>query len=120
MRRRAFLSADSILFRRAISNLLSNALQYTPAGGTITLSIHGLDDQHVEVYVKDTGSGIAPEHLPRIFDRFYRVDPARSRSPQGTGLGLAIVKSIMDLHGGTVRLQSRPAEGAAVILRFPP
>lgn len=113
------LNADSALLRRAVSNLLSNALQYTPRGGRVTLSVRKSDEQHVEVSVKDTGSGIAPEHLPRIFDRFYRADPARSRHPQGTGLGLAIVKSIMILHQGTVRLHSRPNEGTTAILRFP-
>jgi signal transduction histidine kinase len=114
------LNADPVLVRRALSNLLSNALQHTPRGGTITISVTRSDDRHVEVQVKDTGSGIGPEHLPKIFDRFYRADPARYRSPQGTGLGLAIVKSIMALHGGSVRIQSRPNEGTTVILRFPP
>lgn len=116
----ASLIADSVLLRRAISNLLSNAFKYTPSGGTITLSVRQSEDRCVEVIVKDIGAGIAPEHLPRIFDRFYRADPARSRHPQGTGLGLAIVKSIMDLHRGTVRLHSRPGEGTTAVLRFPP
>jgi two-component system heavy metal sensor histidine kinase CusS len=114
------LNADPILFRRALSNLLSNALQYAPHGGRITISVKQLDDQSVEVSVSDTGSGIAPEDLPRVFNRFYRADRARSQYPQGTGLGLAIVKSIMDLHGGTVTIQSELAKGTTVILRFPP
>jgi two-component system heavy metal sensor histidine kinase CusS len=116
----AFLNADAMLFRRAVSNLLSNALRYTPRGGKITLSVQPSEDQSVEVRVSDTGSGIDPEHLPRIFDRFYRADRTRSPYPQGTGLGLAIVKSIMDLHRGTVTIQSEPARGTTVILRFPP
>lgn len=114
------LHADPILFRRAISNLLTNALQYTPQGGKVSLSIMKSDDQSVEVSVSDTGCGIAPEHLPRIFDRFYRADRARSQFPQGIGLGLAIVKSIMDLHGGTVTIQSETSKGTTVTLRFPP
>jgi signal transduction histidine kinase len=73
----------------------------------------------VEVRVTDTGAGIPAEHLPRIFDRFYRVDPARSRHPEGTGLGLAIVKSIMELHGGSVTVQSEVGKGTSFTLRFP-
>lgn len=115
----ASLSADPILFRRALSNLLSNALQYTPRGGKITVSVKSVEDRGVEVRVKDTGSGIAPEHLPKIFDRFYRADSARSPFPQGFGLGLAIVKSIMDLHGGAVAIQSEPSKGTTVTLTFP-
>ena len=112
--------ADPVLFRRAISNLLSNALKFTPAGGIVTLSVRAGADQSVEVRVKDSGAGIPPEHLPRIFDRFYRADPARSQHPEGTGLGLAIVKSIMELHHGSVRLESRPGLGTTAILVFPP
>ncbi len=119
----ALLNADPILFRQAVSNLLSNALQYTPHGGKITVSVKPsddqYDDQYVDVSVRDTGAGIDPEHLPRIFDRFYRADRARSQYPQGTGLGLAIVKAIMALHGGMVRIQSEPANGTRVTLRFP-
>jgi two-component system heavy metal sensor histidine kinase CusS len=111
--------AEPVLFRRAISNLLSNALKFTPPGGTVTLSVRG-NDQSVEVRVKDSGTGIPAEHLPRIFDRFYRADPARSQHLEGTGLGLAIVKSIMELHQGAVRLESRPGQGTTAILTFPP
>lgn len=116
----ALVHADPILFRRAVSNLLSNALHYTPCGGTVTLSVTPAEDHTIIVRVCDTGVGIAPEHLPKIFDRFYRVDPARSQHYPGMGLGLAIVKSIMDLHGGTVTVQSVPHEGTTVTLRFPP
>ncbi len=116
----ALLYADTILFRRTVSNLLSNALQYTPRGGKITVYVREINDQSVEVTVNDTGSGIEPEHLPRIFDRFYRADRSRSQYTRGTGLGLAIVKSIMDLHGGTVTVQSQFNNGTTVTLRFPP
>jgi two-component system heavy metal sensor histidine kinase CusS len=115
----AMVQADPILFRRAVSNLLSNALQHTPRGGTITLSVKSRDDHGTEISVDDTGSGIAPGHLPKIFDRFYRVDSARSRFPQGFGLGLAIVKSIMDLHGGAVAIRSETSKGTTVTLTFP-
>jgi two-component system, OmpR family, heavy metal sensor histidine kinase CusS len=111
--------ADPILFRRAVSNLLSNGLQYTPGGGTVTLSVTQADDATIIVRVRDTGIGIAPTHLPKIFDRFYRVDPARSQSYPGMGLGLAIVKSIMTLHGGTVTVESVPHQGTTVTLRLP-
>jgi two-component system heavy metal sensor histidine kinase CusS len=116
----ARLSADSVLFRQALSNLLSNALRYTPRNGQVLLSIKQTGDEWTEVTVSDTGSGIDPEHLPRLFDRFYHVDPARSRKTSGTGLGLAIVRSIMGLHGGTVTIQSEPGAGTTVTLRFPP
>jgi two-component system heavy metal sensor histidine kinase CusS len=109
-----------MLFRRAVGNLLSNALQYTPRGGKVTISVKQSGDQWVEVRVSDTGVGIEPEHLPRIFDRFYRADCARSQHPQGAGLGLSIVKSIVNIHDGTVAIQSEPAKGTAVTLRFPP
>lgn len=116
----AFVHADATLFRRAISNLLSNALQYTPRGGKIAISVKQSAEEWVEVSVSDTGPGIEPEHLPKIFDRFYRADRSRAQHPEGTGLGLAIVKSIMELHGGTVTIQSEPTQGTTVTLKFPP
>jgi two-component system heavy metal sensor histidine kinase CusS len=113
------LQADPILFRRALSNLVSNALHYTPPGGKIIVAVTSLSDGAVTVRVSDTGSGIAPEHLPKIFDRFYRVDPSRAQNPQGTGLGLAIVKSIAELHGGAITVQSEVGRGTVVTLIFP-
>lgn len=111
-----FLYADAQLFKRVLSNLLLNALQQTPIGGGICLSLHPANDGSAEVIVQDTGCGIAAEHLPKLFDRFYRVDPARSEA--GMGLGLAIVKSIMDLHGGSVVISSSPDKGTVVKLHF--
>jgi two-component system heavy metal sensor histidine kinase CusS len=116
----ALVHADPILFQRAVSNLLSNALHYTPRGGKVTLSVAPAEEYTILVSVSDTGMGIAPEHLPKIFDRFYRVDPARSHHHPGMGLGLAIVKSILALHDGTVTIQSIPHHGTTVTLRFPP
>ena len=115
----ATLEADPVLFRQTISNLLSNALSYTPRGGKVSISVQRQDDRSVEVSVNDTGCGIPAEHLPKIFDRFYRVDPARSQQPNGSGLGLAIVKSIMDLHGGTVSMQSEVGKGSTFTLKLP-
>lgn len=76
-------------------------------------------DAGLEVRVSDTGCGIAPQHLPRIFDRFYRVDSARSQRPNGVGLGLAIVRSIVTLHGGRVEAQSTVGNGTTISLSFP-
>jgi two-component system, OmpR family, heavy metal sensor histidine kinase CusS len=110
------IDADPDLFERALGNLLDNALRFTPQHGSIkiTLSEHDAD---FEIAVSDNGCGIAPEHLPRVFDRFYRVES--SRSSDGAGLGLALVKSIVDLHGGSVNIESKLARGTTVTLTFP-
>jgi two-component system heavy metal sensor histidine kinase CusS len=108
--------ADPALFNRALNNLLENALRFTPDGGKIEISITPETTQTI-VAVHDTGCGITTEHLPRVFDRFYRVDPARNSS--GTGLGLALVKSIADLHGGSVDIKSQVGGGTTVSLAFP-
>jgi len=110
------VQADPMLFGRAVSNLVENALRYTPAGGTIHVSVATGAGQS-QVSVKDTGCGIAAEHLSRVFDRFYRADS--SRSSQGSGLGLALVKSIMDLHGGSAVVESELGRGTTVTLTFP-
>jgi two-component system, OmpR family, heavy metal sensor histidine kinase CusS len=114
----ALLNVDAALFRRALVNLLSNAFQYTSQNGMITLSVATFRGG-VEVAVSDTGIGIGKDDAKRVFDRFFRADIARSLNPQGTGLGLAIVKSIMDLHSGSVAIESSPGEGTTVRLRFP-
>jgi two-component system, OmpR family, heavy metal sensor histidine kinase CusS len=108
--------ADSVLFQRAVSNLVDNALRFTPDGGEIKISVM-VRDAHSEIAVSDNGSGIAPEHLPRVFDRFYRADP--SRSSGGAGLGLALVKSIVDLHCGSAKIESEVNRGTTVTLTFP-
>lgn len=112
------LRADPVAVRQALGNLVENAVRYTPSGGTITI-FSRIDDHGITVGVRDTGSGIPPEHLPRIFERFYRVDPARSRAAGGTGLGLAIVKHLVEAHGGRVQAESRPGRGTTVSLFFP-
>jgi two-component system heavy metal sensor histidine kinase CusS len=115
-----FVVGDANLFRRAVSNLLANALQHNSPGGRVTITIQESEDHSGEIRVSDTGSGIDPEHLARIFDRFYRADRARSSRPEGAGLGLAIVKSIMDLHGGSASIESALGNGTTVTLHFPP
>lgn len=115
----ARLHADSGLLRRALGNLIANSLRYTRPGGKVALSATQMSDGSVEIEVSDTGTGIAPEHLPHLFDRFYRADSGRERGSAGSGLGLAIVKSIMTLHGGTADVRSEPGKGTRVTLRFP-
>ncbi len=114
------LAADPILFRRAVSNLLANAIRHTPLHGEITLGVQQQDSRWVDVYVSDTGSGIPDQHLPKIFDRFYRIESSRSSEGGGIGLGLAIVQSIMRLHGGVAEIKSKLAKGTTVLLHFPP
>ena len=90
---------ESSLLRRALANLLANAIRYTSAGGGIRIVLGGPDG---DVVIENMGEAIAPEHLPRLFDRFYRADPSRHREGESSGLGLAIVKSIVDAHGGSI------------------
>ncbi|MDE0205814.1 MAG: heavy metal sensor histidine kinase [Candidatus Tectomicrobia bacterium] len=113
------LQAEPQLLHRALANLLSNALRHTPAGGTITMTAQADGSGACTLGVADTGRGIAAQHLPRLFDRFYQVDPDRPRSLEGTGLGLSIVRSIMDLHGGRVEVHSTPSCGTTFTLHFP-
>jgi two-component system, OmpR family, heavy metal sensor histidine kinase CusS len=107
---------DRSLMLRAVSNLVSNAIAHTPPGGTVTLAA-AADSEAIRIDVSDTGIGIPAEALPRVFDRFFRVDPSRSKSSGGTGLGLAIVQSIMILHGGTAEIASDLGRGTTVTLR---
>ncbi len=111
--------ADSALLRRALGNLVANALRHTPSGGRIRVDATVPSAHAAEIVVSDTGHGIAPEDLPHVLDRFYRADGARPRRGQGTGLGLAIVQSIMQLHGGSVSIQSELGRGTTVKLTFP-
>ena len=102
----------------AMSNLLSNAVRYTPAGGAIRAGWR-LSEAGAEFFVEDTGPGIAAEHLPRLTERFYRVDRSRSRETGGTGLGLAIVKHVAQRHGGQLNIQSTPGKGSVFSIVLP-
>lgn len=115
----ASLQADPLLFRQALGNLLANAIRYAPPDSEVRVVVRTLAAGSVEIEVHDQGPGLAPEHLPYVFDRFYQADPARAPRGQGTGLGLAIVRSIMELHGGEASLASTPGEGTVARLRFP-
>ena len=103
----------------AVSNLVNNAVRYTPSGGVITASWSLLPDQRIQFSVADSGPGIASEHLPRLTERFYRVDRSRSRESGGTGLGLAIAKHVMQRHGGELKIESELGKGSKFTLIFP-
>ncbi len=112
------LNGDATLLVTALSNLLDNAVSHSPAGSPVSVS-RGRVSGLVEIAVTDRGLGIAPEHQERVFERFFRIDQARSRSAGGTGLGLAIVKHVAANHGGDVQLWSKPGTGSTFTLRIP-
>ncbi len=103
----------------AMSNLVANAIRYTPVQGQVQVRWQALPEGGAEFSVRDTGEGIAPEHLPRLTERFYRVDRSRSRETGGTGLGLAIVKHVAQRHGGELRIESTVGAGSTFMLRLP-
>lgn len=115
----ATLTGDPMLFRRAVSNLLANALKHTPRTGRVVLAAANLPDGSAEIRVSDTGAGIPADQLPRIFERFFQGNKSRDQTSQGAGLGLAIVQSIMRLHKGHAEATSEPGKGTTVRLRFP-
>jgi len=112
------VQGDSQKIHQVLINLLHNAISYTPEKGSITVEVRPVSEG-VEVSVSDTGIGILPEDLPRIFERFYRVDKGRSRELGGTGLGLSIVKHIVEAHGGRVRVESKPGQGSRFTIFLP-
>ena len=114
----ARVEGDRDMIQRAVSNLLSNAIRHTPPGGRVRVTIAKAQPE-ATLAVANPGEGIAPEHQARVFERFYRVDAARSRAHGGTGLGLAIVRSIMHLHGGAADVASAPGGLTVFTLRFP-
>jgi two-component system heavy metal sensor histidine kinase CusS len=113
------VAGDRLMLRRAVNNLLANALHHTPAGGAVEVSIAPQDSGEVLLTVTNTGPEIPAEHLPRLFDRFYRADPVRQRSTEGSGLGLAITRSILIAHGGDVSVSSSGGL-TRFVLRLPP
>jgi signal transduction histidine kinase len=114
----AMVFADSDALGQVLTNLVDNALRYTPPGGRIVCRSRR-ENRGVAISVSDTGTGIVREHLPRIFERFYRSDPSRSRDEGGTGLGLAIVKHLVEAHGGRVSAQSERGVGTTITCWFP-
>jgi two-component system phosphate regulon sensor histidine kinase PhoR len=113
-----FVAADREAIRQVFSNLVDNALKYGASGAKIVLGARALEE-NVEFYVQDFGPGISSEHIPRLFERFYRVDKARSRESGGTGLGLAIAKHIMFAHNGSIRAESELNHGSKFIFTLP-
>jgi heavy metal sensor kinase len=109
---------DPDRLRQLFFNLLDNSIKYTPPGGKVTVRSES-PNGHARVIVTDTGVGIAAEHLPHVFDRFYRVDPSHSPQTDGTGLGLAICRSIAEAHGGRLEIDSELGEGTRVMLALP-
>ncbi|MDR2359805.1 MAG: cell wall metabolism sensor histidine kinase WalK [Oscillospiraceae bacterium] len=114
------VNADKARLEQVLMNIISNAVRYTPTGGSVTITA-GTDRQRgeVKIAVRDTGIGIPKEDIPKLFDRFYRVDKARSRAKGGSGLGLAIAKEITERHGGRIEIQSEINKGTAVTIRLP-
>ncbi|SER99601.1 two-component system, OmpR family, sensor histidine kinase BaeS [Lentzea xinjiangensis] len=112
------VTADAVRLRQAVGNLVSNAVRHTPPGGDVTVR-GGVDAGEVVIEVADTGTGIAPEDLPHVFERFWRADKSRSRETGGSGLGLAIVRQLVRAHGGEVEVTSTPGIGSTFTLRLP-
>jgi two-component system, OmpR family, phosphate regulon sensor histidine kinase PhoR len=113
------LLGDRTELLSASGNLVQNALRYTPPGGSIDVSLKLLPDDRLEFAVQDSGAGIAPEHIPRLTERFYRVDRSRSRESGGTGLGLSIVKHVVQRHGGELRISSELGKGSRFAFTLP-
>ncbi len=109
---------DGEAVSQILSNLMDNAIKYTPPGGRVSVGARA-DGEFIELYVRDTGLGIPKEDQPRLFERFYRVDKARSRALGGTGLGLSIVKHLVGAHGGRIRVESEPQQGATFYFTLP-
>jgi signal transduction histidine kinase len=111
-------TADAERIHQVLYNLVDNAVRFTPPGGTVTVTGQRREDR-VAIEVSDSGVGIAPEHLPRLFERFYRADASRSREGGGTGIGLAIARSIVESHGGRITATSEPGHGSAFTFDLP-
>jgi len=112
------VNGDRIALERIMQNLVENAVRYSPAGESVTVRV-SKHERHLQIEVIDTGGGIAPEHLPHLFERFYRVDKARSRAHGGSGLGLSIVKALVEAHGGSVTIESSVGKGSTFTVRLP-
>jgi two-component system sensor histidine kinase BaeS len=113
-----FVTGDTHELYRVLANITDNAVAYNQPGGEVVCRTSA-DAQHVIIEIRDTGSGIAPEDLPHIFDYFYRADKARSLSQGGTGLGLSIAKRIVELHNGSIEVESHIANGSVFRVKLP-
>ena len=114
----ALVSGEAASLRQVFINLLDNAIKYSAAGGSVSVDLR-TDKDDATVRVSDTGEGIAAEHLPHLFDRFYRVDKARTRAAGGSGLGLSIARAIVATHGGRIELVSTPGHGTTATVTLP-
>jgi two-component system OmpR family sensor kinase len=112
------VEGDALWLNQVITNLLTNGAKYTPEGGSVTVSLRGEENEAV-LRVRDTGIGIPQEHLPHIFDRFYRVDSGRARAAGGVGLGLSITRWAVEEHGGTISVSSEADQGSEFVVRLP-
>ncbi len=112
------VSADRTILRQALVNLIDNAVKYSPLKGDIRIRVTD-GEQHAYVEVRDSGPGIPPEHRDRIFERFYRIDKARTRAEGGTGLGLSIAQWAVTAHRGSIEVQSSTGEGSIFRIRLP-
>ena len=112
------MHGDADRLKQLFLNLVENAIKYTPTDGHVTVSLEREGAEAI-VVVRDDGVGIGANDLPRVFERFYRADPARSRDPGGSGLGLSIAQWVASEHGGSLALESRLGEGTAVTVRLP-
>jgi signal transduction histidine kinase len=111
------ISGDNRLIQRMIANLFDNAIKYTPAGGSVRVTVYPENNHSVAITVKDTGIGISDGNLSRIFERFYRCDPSRSEA--GIGLGLSFARAIARAHGGDITVTSIPEKGSTFIVTLP-
>ncbi|HEU0000764.1 MAG TPA: ATP-binding protein, partial [Ktedonobacteraceae bacterium] len=112
---------DEDRLQQVLLNIIDNALKFTPSPGYVAIQASSEGQDGVIIQVRDSGAGIAPDALPHVFDRFYRTDPSRSRSPQhvgGSGLGLAIAKELIEAQGGSITIDSTPGEGTTVTLHL--
>ncbi|GLX67056.1 two-component system histidine kinase PnpS [Paenibacillus glycanilyticus] len=114
-----YVEADEDRLRQIMMNVIANGINYTPEGGKVSVNIASIDEDHIRIQITDTGIGIPKKDLPRIFERFYRVDKARSRSSGGTGLGLSIVKHLVELHKGTIAVTSAVGVGSTFVIELP-
>jgi signal transduction histidine kinase len=112
------IQGDEIRLRQVLDNLVNNAIKYAPRGGDIVVGGE-MDDRYITVYVRDSGVGIAEDELEHVFERFYRVNDAMSKKTKGTGLGLYLAKAIVEAHGGTIRVKSKPGLGSTFYFTLP-